>query len=43
MTQMTYYSAVLLWPQQVQALFTTDIIEAGWLSVRTIRHLIADM
>lgn len=30
---MTYYSAVLLWPQQVQALFTTDIIEAGWLSV----------
>ncbi|KAI0174481.1 fungal trichothecene efflux pump [Pestalotiopsis sp. NC0098] len=29
---MTYYSAVLLWPQQVQALFTTDIIEAGWLS-----------
>ncbi|ETS77956.1 hypothetical protein PFICI_10018 [Pestalotiopsis fici W106-1] len=29
---MTYYSAVLLWPQQVQALFTKDIIEAGWLS-----------
>ncbi|KAI1843562.1 hypothetical protein JX265_007346 [Neoarthrinium moseri] len=29
---MFYYSAVLLWPQQVQALFTTDITYAGWLS-----------
>jgi hypothetical protein len=27
-----YYSAVLLWPQQVQALFTKDITYAGWLS-----------
>ncbi|KAK2011951.1 fungal trichothecene efflux pump [Colletotrichum eremochloae] len=29
---MFYYSAVLLWPQQVQALYTTDITYAGWLS-----------
>ncbi|KAH8176649.1 fungal trichothecene efflux pump (TRI12) domain-containing protein [Sarocladium implicatum] len=29
---MFYYSAVLLWPQQVQALFTSDITYAGWLS-----------
>ncbi|KAK7408820.1 hypothetical protein QQX98_009006 [Neonectria punicea] len=29
---MFYYSAVLLWPQQVQALFTKDISYAGWLS-----------
>ncbi|KXJ90410.1 fungal trichothecene efflux pump [Microdochium bolleyi] len=29
---MFYYSAVLLWPQQIQALFTTDITYAGWLS-----------
>lgn len=29
---MFYYSAVLLWPQQVQALFTTDVTYAGWLS-----------
>ncbi|KPM38189.1 hypothetical protein AK830_g8362 [Neonectria ditissima] len=29
---MFYYSAVLLWPQQVQALFTKDITYAGWLS-----------
>lgn len=27
-----WYTAVLLWPQQVQALFTTDISYAGWLS-----------
>jgi hypothetical protein len=31
---MFYYSAVLLWPQQVQALFTKDVTYAGWLSVR---------
>lgn len=30
---MFYYSAVLLWPQQVQALYTTDITYGGWLSV----------
>ncbi|CAM1505005.1 Fc.00g106420.m01.CDS01 [Cosmosporella sp. VM-42] len=29
---MFYYSAVLLWPQQVQALFTKDITYGGWLS-----------
>ncbi|CRJ81712.1 hypothetical protein BN1708_001955 [Verticillium longisporum] len=29
---MFYYSAVLLWPQQVQALYTRYITYAGWLS-----------
>ncbi|KAH8650071.1 fungal trichothecene efflux pump [Xylariales sp. PMI_506] len=29
---MFYYSAVLLWPQQIAALFTKDITYAGWLS-----------
>ncbi|KAI1816844.1 fungal trichothecene efflux pump [Poronia punctata] len=29
---MFYYSAVLLWPQQVKALFTSDIRYGGWLS-----------
>ncbi|ORY09230.1 fungal trichothecene efflux pump [Clohesyomyces aquaticus] len=29
---MFYYSAVLLWPQQVAAMYTTDINYAGWLS-----------
>ncbi|KAI8622965.1 fungal trichothecene efflux pump [Xylariaceae sp. FL1651] len=29
---MFYYSAVLLWPQQVRALYTTDISYGGWLS-----------
>lgn len=29
---MFYYSAVLLWPQQVSALYTQDITYAGWLS-----------
>jgi hypothetical protein len=29
---MFYYSAVLLWPQQVSAMFTTDTNYAGWLS-----------
>ncbi|OTB01318.1 hypothetical protein M426DRAFT_323587 [Hypoxylon sp. CI-4A] len=29
---MSYYSAVLLWPQQVQALYTSDITYAGWIS-----------
>ncbi|TGJ82061.1 hypothetical protein E0Z10_g6707 [Xylaria hypoxylon] len=29
---MFYYSAVLLWPQQVKGLFTSDIKYAGWLS-----------
>lgn len=29
---MFYYSAVLLWPQQVRALFTKDIEYGGWLS-----------
>lgn len=29
---MFYYSAVLLWPQQVQALYTSDLTYAGWLS-----------
>jgi len=29
---MFYYSAVLLWPQQIQALFTKDVNYAGWLS-----------
>lgn len=29
---MFYYSAVLLWPQQVQALFTSDVTYAGWLT-----------
>ncbi|KAI0509092.1 fungal trichothecene efflux pump [Xylaria bambusicola] len=29
---MFYYSAVLLWPQQVKALFTSDITYGGWLS-----------
>ncbi|KAK1479764.1 fungal trichothecene efflux pump [Colletotrichum tamarilloi] len=32
MALMFYYSAVLLWPQQVQALYTTDITYGGWLS-----------
>jgi len=30
---MFYYSAVLLWPQQVQALYTKNVTYAGWLSV----------
>lgn len=30
---MFYYSAVLLWPQQVSVMYTTDIDYAGWLSV----------
>ncbi|KAI0881601.1 trichothecene efflux pump [Annulohypoxylon maeteangense] len=29
---MSYYSAVLLWPQQVKALYTTDITYGGWIS-----------
>ncbi|KAI0409938.1 fungal trichothecene efflux pump [Xylaria palmicola] len=29
---MFYYSAVLLWPQQVRSLFTSDIYYGGWLS-----------
>jgi hypothetical protein len=29
---MFYYSAVLLWPQQVAALYTTEITYGGWLS-----------
>lgn len=29
---MFYYSAILLWPQQVAALYTNDISYAGWLS-----------
>lgn len=29
---MFYYSAVFLWPQQVQTLFTTDVQYGGWLS-----------
>jgi hypothetical protein len=29
---MFYYSAVLLWPQQVEALFTRDVEYGGWLS-----------
>ncbi|KAF7563973.1 hypothetical protein G7046_g163 [Stylonectria norvegica] len=29
---MFYYSAVLLWPQQVATLFTSDITYGGWLS-----------
>lgn len=31
-SSMVYYSSILLWPQQVQALFTSDITYAGWLS-----------
>ncbi|KAJ5155934.1 hypothetical protein N7492_008737 [Penicillium capsulatum] len=30
---MVYYSWSLLWPQAIAALFTTDPIETGWLSV----------
>lgn len=30
---MFYYSALLLWPQQIAQFFTTDITYAGWLSV----------
>lgn len=29
---MFYYSAVLLWPQQVMSLFTTDVEYGGWLT-----------
>ncbi|KAF2476712.1 fungal trichothecene efflux pump [Lindgomyces ingoldianus] len=29
---MFYYSAVLLWPQQVSTMYTSDINYAGWLS-----------
>ncbi|KAI0169998.1 putative siderophore iron transporter [Hypoxylon sp. FL1284] len=29
---MSYYSAVLLWPQQVQALYTQDVTYGGWIS-----------
>jgi hypothetical protein len=32
---MFYYSALLLWPQQINAMYTTDIIYSGWLSVST--------
>lgn len=31
--QMSYYSAVLLWPQQVMALYTKDVTYGGWISV----------
>jgi hypothetical protein len=27
---MLYYSTAILWPQQVQALYTTDLIKIGW-------------
>jgi MFS family permease len=27
---MIYYSTAVLWPQQVQALYTTDLIKVGW-------------
>lgn len=29
---MLYYSTAVLWPQQVQALYTTDLIKVGWYS-----------
>ena len=29
---MFYYSAVLLWPQQIRHFFTTDVTYGGWLS-----------
>ncbi|KAF2735572.1 fungal trichothecene efflux pump [Polyplosphaeria fusca] len=29
---MFYYSAVLLWPQQVATMYTSDVTYAGWLS-----------
>ncbi|KAI6082848.1 trichothecene efflux pump [Hypoxylon rubiginosum] len=29
---MSYYSAVLLWPQQVMALYTKDVTYGGWIS-----------
>ena len=27
---MLYYSTAVLWPQQVQALYTTDLLKIGW-------------
>lgn len=27
---MLYYSTAILWPQQIQALYTTDLIKIGW-------------
>lgn len=27
---MLYYSTAILWPQQVNALYTTDLIKIGW-------------
>jgi MFS family permease len=27
---MLYYSTAVLWPQQIQVLYTTDLINVGW-------------
>jgi MFS family permease len=27
---MLYYSTAILWPQQIQALYTTDLVKIGW-------------
>lgn len=35
-SQMFYYSAVLLWPQQIRSLYTTDVEYGGWLSVSIV-------
>ncbi|PWY72957.1 siderophore iron transporter [Aspergillus heteromorphus CBS 117.55] len=32
---MVYFSISLLWPEAIEALFTTKTIEAGWLSIST--------
>jgi hypothetical protein len=36
-SQMFYYSAVLLWPQQVKNFYTSDVEYAGWLSVSIVQ------
>ena len=42
---MIYYSINIIWPGQISALFTTDSMEVGWLSVSgrlSQTHLIAN-
>lgn len=34
---MIYFSMNVLWPLQIAALYTTDNIQIGWLSVRRLR------
>jgi hypothetical protein len=33
-----YYANSIIWPTMVSSLFTTDVTEIGWLSVRAAPH-----